>query len=338
MKHVLSKVFLGLGCVGIFGAIALLIIHIYWGDKFFPVTRYFSSPQSHFFCRDCTDFSVALAGDSGAENYVLERVIDDVRASDKKYAFMLYLGDFITKKTNTGLSWMLYEIKPRLGNLPFYSTPGNHDVERRGILDKSHYRSTLGSPYYWFGYGDVLFIALDSSSGEIEDMQFEWLENTMTYIRPLFKHCVIYTHKPPKDVRPDLVTDHRMNDTSVDKLAKFVRKHKTQINVMMFGHVHYYSHGDFAGVPIYTIPSSGQPDRSGVGKPGYVEMTFSKNGIKSIEPHYIEFHGPTREFNEYALARRVFDHVLRETVSHFLLGALVCFIIAGALVYDRKKK
>lgn len=327
MKIRYAKMFRGVCITCLVLAFILLFGNVFLGDVFFPATRYFSSPQSHFYAADTTDFSVAVAGDTGAENHVLESIIEDVRKSDKNYAFMLYLGDFVTRKNNTGLSWLLDEIQRHLKDLPFYSVPGNHDVLRRGTEDKSHYRSMLGSPYYWFGYGRVLFIGLDSSGEQIEDEQFEWLENTLTYIRPRFKHCVIYSHKPPKDLRPDWAANHRMNDETVDKFAKIIRRHKRKIDVMIFGHVHYFADGVFEGVPIYTIPESGQKNRGDVNKHGYASITFGKNGIKSIEPHYIDFSGPKREYIEYGIAWRILSHELRRMVSILLLASLVCFVM-----------
>lgn len=335
MKNFLQKVFLRLGIIGSILTLALLLGHIYWGDRFFPETRYFSSPQSHFFAPDATEFSVAVAADTGAENHVLERVIDNIQDSENDYVFMLYLGDFITKKTRTGLSWILYEIRPHLHDMPFYATPGNHDVELHHVVDKSHYRSMLGSTYYWFGYGRVLFIALDSSGKQIEDEQFEWLDNTLSKIRPMFKHCVIYSHKPPKDITNNVAKNHTMKQRTADKLAKIVGKYK--INAMIFGHVHYFAKGSFAGIPIYTIPAAGQDDRSNVGRPGYISISFDKHGIKSVEPHYIDFKGPKREHLEYSIAHRVFGYTLRNTVSFILFISLICFGIWGALSYSKRK-
>ena len=330
MKKHLHKIFFGIGIACTAAMLGLLLGHIYWGDRFFPETRYFSSPQSHFFAPKVTEFSVALVGDTGAENHVLERVIDDAQESDNDYAFMLYLGDFVTKKTRTGMSWLLHEIRPHLHNMPFYATPGNHDVELSHIVDKSHYRSMMGSTYYWFGYGNVLFVALDSSGKYIEDEQFEWLDNTLAKIRPMFKHCVIYSHKPPIELIPGVVKNHTLKKSDADKLAAIVKKHR--VNAMIFGHVHYFAKGTFAGVPIYTIPAAGQGNRVEDKAHGYASITFDKHGIKSVEPHYIDFKGPKRESFEYSTARRLFGYALRDTVSWFLLLAILSFGI-GCILY-----
>lgn len=335
MKKYLHKIFFGIGFTCVAVMLLGLLGHIYWGDRFFPETRYFSSPQSHFFAPNVKDFSVALVGDTGAENHVLEKVIDDVIDSDTDYAFMLYLGDFVTKKTSTGLSWLLYEIRPHLHDMPFYATPGNHDVELDHIVDKSQYRSMLGSTYYWFGYGDVLFIALDSSGKQIEDEQFEWLNNTLSKIRPMFRHCVIYSHKPPIELIPGVAKRHTLKQTSANKLESIVKKYK--INAMIFGHVHYFATGKFAGIPIYTIPAAGQGNRTGNKEHGYASITFDKKGVKSVDVHYIDFNGPKRETVEYAIARRVFGYALRDTVSWFLLIAILSFGFGGAIYWWRRK-
>lgn len=335
MKVRSHKIFFWIAAVLLVVVFGLLMAHIYWGDRFSPATRYFVSPQSHFFTPRSQEFSVAIASDTGANNYVLERIIDNVVHSDKKYAFMLYLGDFVTKKTNTGLSWVLHEIRPRLHSLPFYSTPGNHDVVLDHAVDKSPYRSVLGSTYYWFGYGDVLFIALDSSGKFIEDEQFEWLDDTLRRVRPMFKYCVIYSHRPPVDLRPELMKyPHRMDDASVARFKDIIGHYK--IDIMIFGHVHYFAAGTFAGIPIYTTPSGGQEIRSEIKQYGYVSVTFNKGGVKAVDVQYIDFKGPKREYLEFDMARRIFGYVLRDTVSCLMLLAFI-FFVGGCVAYIRKR-
>lgn len=57
---------------------------------------------------------------------------------------------------------------------------------------------------------------------------------------------------------------------------------------MISGHVHYYSESEFAGVPLITLPSSGQPIRSEIKKFGYVMFKADRDGIAKIKPVYVE--------------------------------------------------
>lgn len=300
--------------------------NIYLCDKFTPTNQHFVPPASSFLARDKSEFSIAVAADAGSRNRILEAVIKNAVRSDKKYDFMLYLGDMVSSIGGPSMSWMLYEIHPQLRGMPMYTTPGNHDVERKGIVDKNVYRSVLGASYYWFGYGNVMFISVDSAGPYIEDEQFVWLENVLKNIRPLFKHCVIYTHKPPRDFRPELLNDHALDAESAARLEKIVRRHR--ITAMLFGHVHYYHRDTFAGIPVYVAPSSGQRIRSPIKKYGYLGITFNKNGIKSVEPIYIDFQGSKKEYIEAWFAKHVFSHRVRKLINGLAIAATIFFMMA----------
>lgn len=336
MRKKFSKIFLFLGIFFVICAFALLLIHIYWGDKFTGASRTFFPPQSQFIQPGQQEFTVAIASDTGANNSVLEQIIIDAQKLAPQPNFMLYLGDFVTKKNNTGLYWILYEIKNKLHGIPMYSVPGNHDVAHHHEIDKQMYRSVLGPAYYWFGYGDVLFIGLDSSGKFIDDEQFKWLDDTLKNIRPMFKHCIIFSHRPPVDLIPGRVKNHTLDAPSTEKLESIVRKYK--IDAMIFGHVHYYASGTFSGIPVYTTPSGGQEIRSDIKKYGYVIMTFNKNGIKSIEPKYIDFHGPKREYVEFWMAKNVFGFQLRHMVSILLSWAGILFLLSGTTYLIERHK
>lgn len=270
--------------------------------------------------------------DSTSNNLVLEKVISDARKSDPNYSFIMYLGDFVMDRSRTNYYWMLWKIKPELQNLPFYMIPGNHDVVKSGNTDKAFYRSVMGSEYYWFGYGDVLFIGTDSSGEYVDDEQFAWLEETLSKIRPLFKQCVIFGHRPPANPSNDPATfkNHKMGQKSADKFESILRKYK--VDLMIFGHVHYYSKDTFAGIPMYTTPSAGQDIRSDIKKYGYINLKIGKNGIERVEPKYIEFTGHPRTQVEAWLVSNILSQKLRKMITILLIISSMCFagsIIAG---------
>lgn len=58
--------------------------------------------------------------------------------------------------------------------------PGNHEIaDRFGSDNKYFYRMVFGPLYYWFSYGNVMFIGLDSSEERYDDAQLEWLEDVL---------------------------------------------------------------------------------------------------------------------------------------------------------------
>lgn len=311
-------------------SLSLLCIHIYFGDKTSNIGQYFYPPQSEFINPKTQNFSIAVVSDTGAEDIVLETMLQEIVNTQPKYDFILHLGDFLTHRTNTGMQWLLYEIHPKLNGIPLYGTPGNHDITKNDIRDDIPYKTVMGPGHYWFGYGNTLFIALDTSFETIDDNQLNWLSDTLQKIRPLFKHCVIFTHVPPFDIKPEIKSNHSLDKISAQKLYNIVKNHK--INMMIFGHVHYYSQDKFAGIPVYTVPSSGQIIRDPTNKYGYVHIEFDKNGLKKVEPKYIDFRGTKREYIEYTIARDIFHYKLRETISWIMLPGLI-FLAFGTILF-----
>ena len=179
--------------------------------------------------------------------------------------------------------WIVSELDEKL-DLPFYMIPGNHEIaDRFGSDNKYFYRMVFGPLYYWFSYGNVMFIGLDSSEERYDDAQLEWLEDVLEKVRPHFRYCVVYTHVPPltdPSWRKQILTE-----PSVERLGRILQRHK--IDLILAAHIHQYWRGSVWGIPVVTLMSSGQKIRSDVNKYGYVTVKVGKKGIEEIRPHYL---------------------------------------------------
>lgn len=334
MKYV-YKFFFVISILGVLSIFFISVFHVCSMDRFSKSNYYLKSPASHFFAKNQNEFSVAVLSDTGAENHVLEQVIDDIRKSDENYSFMLYLGDFITHTSSLGQYWLLDEIKKHVGNMPLYAVPGNHDVFKKHKYDVRPYRNVMGNTYYWFSYGNVLFIALDNSSRNIDDEQFEWLEDTLKKIRPMFNNCVIYSHIPP--IITKSISNDKLDVLTKNKLENVLKKYK--VDVMLFGHVHYFKKNNFAGVPFYTTPSSGQVIRDeNIKKYGYISLSFDKKGVKKVEPKYIDFKNDNkREQIEYWYARDILGFSVYHVIRYLFFVTLFTTFI-GSIFYVLNKR
>lgn len=289
--NIVSKIFFILSALFFIITVVLMGAHTFSSDRYFNAIHDFHNPNSEFIENKNTNTSILLISDTGSGNLVLRDALENALKS-KKYDFVMYLGDFAKNASVTGFYWMLNEIKPVLNNTPFYTIPGNHDITRRIGLTKKHfkdkslYETIMGARYYWFGYGDTLFVTLDSSDETLDDKQLVWLDNTLKKIRPMFKNCIIFGHVPPANSG----VDHIMTNDSAQKFEHILKKYK--INAMFFGHIHMYSHGNFANIDFYTTPSSGQAIRDPkIHKFGYLDVNIGKNGTVKVEPKYIDFVG-----------------------------------------------
>ena len=330
-SNFISKIFFWVAGAFFVCAFVLLFAHTFYNDKYSNAIHGFNNPGSEFLVPDKTGASILMVSDTGSNDILLRAIIDNAFRS-KKYDFVMYLGDLTKNASITGYYWMLDEIKPSLGNVPMYTIPGNHEISRRigmshsFFKDKSFYETVMGARYYWFGYGNTLFVTLDSSDETLDDKQLVWLENTLKKIRPMFRNCIIIGHVPPANSRPDFFADHIMTADTNKKFESIIKKYK--INAMFFGHVHFYSRGSFAGVDFYTTPSSGQSIRD-LENPqyGYMSVDIDKNGKVSVMPGYIDFVGQRRHNFAEWFARDVLSVRVRMVISVALILSLVSLVI-----------
>ena len=124
-----------------------------------------------------------------------------------------------------------------------------------------------------------------------------------------------------------------MTADTIKKFETIVRKYK--INAMFFGHVHFYSHSNFAGIDFYTTPSSGQYVRNPENPNfGYISVDIDKNGKVNVVPNYIDTPLTKRSgFTEW-FARDVLGYRVRLTIAAALILSLL-FGIGG--IVSRKR-
>jgi len=333
MLNIIKKLLLWIATVLFVLMTGLTAAHVFLGDSHFDTGRNIFPPASQYLAPDAKRFNVALISDSATGNFVLAQVIKDIKNSNKNYSFILYLGDFV-KDNISDFHWMMSRISPQLGDMPMYAVPGNHDVMHRYHVDKTAYKSVMGAPYYWFGYGNVLFVGLDLSNKDIVDgVMLQWLSDTLRKIRPTFKYCIIYGHIPPQSpISPDGTAtnpDRILAPDIADKIKSIVAGHK--VDAMFFGHVHYWSSNKFAGIPMYTLPASGQEPRGTVRQYGYVNLSIGPRGIESVEPTYIDYSGARGDNRMMWITSNIGNDKTRRAVITLLSVIGACLIVAGVL-------
>ena len=226
---------------------------------------------------------------------------------------------------------MTSEVAQKLKGKPFYMVPGNHEIQDdEGPADRYLYTKFFGPAYYWFGYGHTLFIGLDSSEEKIGAEQFKWLNQVMDKVRPHFKYCVIYTHVPP--FNPKYPYTRHLDKVSALKLAEILKKYK--VDLLLFGHVHYFYEGEFAGVPMYTLPSSGQPIRSDILKYGYVEAKIGPKGVEKVKVRYIDDGRAQEEIENFFSTVMIRNSIRTAAFWLVAIGAL----LAGWGILAKKRR
>ncbi len=299
---------------------------IYFFDE--AVERNYVVPSGKMFVPEKDAFIFSAVSDTGGENGSLEKIINQARGTGAE--FILHLGDLVRYKTPSHFDWIVSELEGKLKGVPFYMIPGNHEIENEeGVVDKTTYMEIFGQTYYWFSYGSTLFIGLDSSEGTLDKEQLRWLKLTLEKIRPYFKYCVIYSHVPPTS-GTKIIDKHLLPKTS-QEFASLISEHN--VSLLLFGHVHYFSNETFAGVPMYTLPASGQESRDMEKiKPGYLMISVTPEGIHS-HVKYLRKTRSTERFEAFLSHALVKDEI--RVISLWLFGAGVVLLL---LAWFMKKR
>ena len=263
------------GAVVIVVAVLLLALRGVMGISFLMGKKDFYPPAGKFLSQEEKSLKFAVLSDTGSQNWTLERLI--LEAKDKYHPdFMLHLGDLVVYRNVEHMYWMMDQLNEKLGKVPMYLIAGNHDVKKKKGVDKSIYQRVFGPLYYWFGYGNTLFIGLDTSTESIDEEQWQFFKKVMQTVRPSFKHVILFTHVPP--IVPEGFLSHSLKKDSMERMAQMLKKYP--VDAIFCGHVHYYSEQRFQGIPVYTTPPSGQYFGGPVRKFGYLIVEVNDKGIQ----------------------------------------------------------
>ena len=256
-------------------AVVLLVLRGLMGISFVMGSKDFYPPAGYFLNAKDKAVKFAVLSDTGSQNWTLERLVLEIKDNEHP-DFILHLGDLVVYRNIEHMYWMMSELDRKLGAIPMYLVPGNHDVRKnKGVIDKSKYQRVFGPTYYWFSYANTLFIGLDSSTEDIDEEQWIFFEQVMKKVRPHFQHVVLFTHVPP--VVPKEFGNHMLKESAVAKMSEMLKKYP--VDVIFSGHVHYYSEQDFQGIPVYTTPPSGQYFVGPVHKFGYLIASIDDTGV-----------------------------------------------------------
>lgn len=201
-------------------------------------------------------------------------VISDCRSGDRVYEkiikglarrnpdFVVFVGDILPSLRNEK-QWQNFQKLSEPITVPFYLTPGNHDLEEP--RDLAFWRSHVDLPgletYYAFTAGDNLFVVLNSAdpydSERIAGAQFEWLKKTLDPQK--YRRQFVFVHHPlfhrKGDFHKGESLDRHPKDR--DRLHRlFVEK---GVDIVFHGHEHGYRRQDIDGVRYIIAAGAGSP-------------------------------------------------------------------------------
>jgi predicted phosphodiesterase len=224
----------------------------------------------------------AIIGDRTGDHQdsVYEKVVAEAAKANPE--FVITVGDHIEgyEQTDTmKLDEEWKEIKSIVAPLkmPFYFTPGNHDITYDNALGT--YERNAGKSYYSLDYKGMHFIVLDASRWESSDKlpaeQLDWLARDLAGARKA-KFTFVFFHKP--------FWTATVADGKPDTLHSLFKAYG--VDAVFNGHNHYYYSATYDGIKYTAVGSSGgqtEPGPTGILYHWALVTVDDKKGI-TIEP------------------------------------------------------
>ncbi len=253
-----------------------------------------------------------VLGDSQGYQGGLEQIVED--ANSQHPDFVMHCGDLTPFGQETQYQEVLDTIAPL--TVPFYATPGNHDVRLDG---RARFVAHFGSANYSFDVGNVHMTVFDTSEGDVSSDQMEWLESDLQGSNADFK--VVFTHIPLFDPRTG--ENHILLNTTTSEYLKNLFS-ESGVDTVFTGHIHMYNVTFFQGVRYVITGGAGASLAASEGEGGfyhYIHATLTLDGLDierialgrpSIDREHIVLKG-----NDEDITLSMDDLVTQETISGF---------------------
>ena len=155
--------------------VVAMLSNIAMGKDDVPASANFSYDQSRLatakpwtsqaFQNDCNEFQFVIIGDrTGGANAqgTFNLAVDQLNLLQPE--FVINVGDAIEgysdEKSKLNAEWDEFDRMVEKLNMPFFRTPGNHDIANKTAQEV--WRERNGATYYHFVYKNVLFLVLDT--------------------------------------------------------------------------------------------------------------------------------------------------------------------------------
>ena len=205
----------------------------------------------------------AIIGDRTGDHQdnVHEKIVAEIAKA--KPEFVITVGDHIEgyEQTDTlklDQEWQEYKAIIAPLKVPFYYTPGNHDITFDNALGT--YERNAGKPYYSFDYKGLHFVVLDASRWESSDKlpseQLDWLAADLAKAAKA-KYKFVFYHKP--------YWTATTAEGKPDTLHSLFKKYG--VSAVFNGHIHEYFSATYDGIKYTAIGSSGgetEPGPTGI--------------------------------------------------------------------------
>lgn len=215
-------------------------------------------------------------------------------------------------------------------SVPVYATPGNHDVYNE--QDEVGFSSVFCDINNCFGYGDTLFIMLDTSRICLDKEQLQYLKFVLDNERSKYRRCVIFTHVPPTVIPEFDKPKYRLKKENAAELRQIVDAGK--VDLIVCGHAHCEMDIQWGNTRVLVIPPSGQSSRNRNNpRFGSLQLHFGEDG--SIVPEFVYCEG---NVSEDALQYFIYRRLNQRSIFFCIAWAAVFCSMVLATTRPQKEK
>lgn len=217
-----------------------------------------------------TGISFYVFGDSQGYQGGLTQIAND--ANQERPDFVFHCGDLTPFGQENQYQAVLSALSAF--QMPVYTAVGNHDIRQGGA---ARYLEYFGPALYSFDVWSAHFTVFNTSTGDVDEGEMEWLEHDLSQSEADFKF--VFTHIPPFDSRPEY--DHTlMNATTAERLMALFENY--DVNTVFSGHIHMYNTSMRNGVQ-YVISGGAGASLYATAEEGgiyhYVRVTVDDSGV-----------------------------------------------------------
>lgn len=205
---------------------------------------------------DPDQFTFAVVSDrtGGHRDKIFSQAVQRVNLLQPQ--FVMSVGDLIegytTKEETIKAQWDEFDGYVKKFEMPFFYTPGNHDLTNKTMVTK--WGERYGKKYYSFTYKNVLFLSLCSENppnmGTIDKEQQDWVAKTVAAHKDV-RWTFVFLHKP-------IWTDKDLTKNGFGAVEKVLAGRKYTV---FCGHVHRYQRFERNGAEYYQLATTGGGSR-----------------------------------------------------------------------------
>lgn len=180
-----------------------------------------------------------------------EKVLQGIKKSVSDAAFLLHTGDIVQYSYESYWDNMINNNFKLLSNLPIMPAAGNHDSPEYRGKDAIVKHFNINAPkqdtekgiFYYFDYGDVRFITLNtnliSATGKLEQTQINWLKRVLESNTK--KWTIVSMHNPMFSVGKYVQHDESNEKSLAIRAQLYKIFARYNVDLVLQGHDHTYS-------------------------------------------------------------------------------------------------